>query len=65
MVRLRPTLRVSRRRFAMSIEKTSSGVPEIDPKRRTTKVNFGIIAGIVLFLVIAAGVMVWFSAHAP
>lgn len=45
----------------MSIEKESSGLPEIDLHRRTTKVNLGVIAGAVLFLIITTAVIVYLS----
>lgn len=34
----------------MSIEKESTGLPEVDATRRTTKVNLGVIIGAALFL---------------
>ena len=33
----------------MSIDKESNGLPQVDVKRRTTKVNFGIVIGVALF----------------
>jgi hypothetical protein len=47
----------------MSIDKESTGMPEIDLHRRTTKVNFAVGAGIVVFFIIAAAVIVWFVMH--
>jgi hypothetical protein len=47
----------------MSIDKESTGMPEIDLRRRTTKVNLAVGAGIVVFFIIAAGVIVWFAMH--
>ncbi len=47
----------------MSIDKTGSGLPEIDTKRRTTKVNLAMMGGIVAFLIIAAMAFVWFAAR--
>lgn len=35
----------------MSIEKESTGLPEVDLKRRTTKVNLGIVVGAAVFLI--------------
>ena len=43
----------------MSIEKDSSGLPEIDVRRRTTKVNFGLVGGVLLFFVVAAAITAW------
>jgi hypothetical protein len=45
--------------LAMSIEKESSGFPEVDVHKRTTKVNFSVIIGVVLFLAAMAGVVLW------
>ena len=45
----------------MSIDKHSSGMPEIDVHRRTTKVNFGTIAGVIVFLVLAVAAIIWFA----
>ena len=45
----------------MSIDKESSGVPEVNPHRSTTKVNFGIIFGVILFFVAMGGVVAWFA----
>jgi hypothetical protein len=43
----------------MSIEKESSGLPEINVRKRTTKVNLSIVAGVALFLVAMLGVVLW------
>lgn len=45
----------------MSIDKESTGVPEFNVHRRTTKVNVGIVVGVVLFLLVAAAVIAWFA----
>lgn len=45
----------------MAIDKESSGLPEVDLKRRTTKVNLWMIIGVALFFVIAAGLVMWFA----
>ena len=45
----------------VSIDKESTGVPEVNVHRRTTKVNLGIIAGVTLFFVAMAGVVYWLS----
>jgi hypothetical protein len=44
----------------MSIDKNSDGVPEVNLARRTTKVNLGVIVGVVIFFVAMGGVVVWF-----
>jgi hypothetical protein len=49
----------------MSIDKESSGMPEVDLGRRTTKVNFGTIIGVAVFLVVAAAVIIWYASHHP
>jgi len=36
------------------IDKEGNGVPEVDFSRRTTKVNLGLVIGIVVFFVMAA-----------
>ncbi|HVS53485.1 MAG TPA: hypothetical protein VHD62_14110 [Opitutaceae bacterium] len=46
----------------MAIEKESSGFPEIDPHRPTTKVNLAMIVAIGVFFVVVY-VIVWFMAH--
>ena len=38
----------------MSIDKESSGIPEVNVHRPTTKVNLWMIAGILMFLVMGA-----------
>ena len=38
-------------------------MPEIDVGRRTTKVNFGTIGGVVLFLIVAAAVIIWYASR--
>jgi hypothetical protein len=43
----------------MSIDKESTGMPEIDVHRRTTKVNLATILGIIVFFVIAAFAILW------
>lgn len=45
----------------MSIDKESDGVPEIDPRRRTTKVNLFIIVAVAAFLGVGALLMTWLS----
>lgn len=45
----------------MSIDKESSGVPEINVHRPATKVNLWMVVAIVLFLAAAAGAAFWRS----
>jgi len=45
----------------MSIEKESSGIPEVNVSKRTTKVNLGVIIAVVLFLGVMAGFVIWLS----
>ncbi len=45
----------------MSIDKHSSGMPEIDVHRRTTKVNIGTMVAVIVFFIIAAAVILWFA----
>lgn len=49
---------------AMSIQKESDGFPEINPRRRTTKVNFGVVLAVILFFAITIGVAVWVANRA-
>lgn len=43
----------------MSIDKTSSGLPEVDVQRRTTKVNLSVIIAVFLFLAAMGGFAFW------
>jgi hypothetical protein len=45
----------------MAIDKESSGLPEVDFARRTTKVNLWIIVAVAVFFAAMAGVMAWFG----
>ena len=45
----------------MSIDKESTGMPEVNVHRPGTKVNLGIIVGILLFLALGAVAAVWIS----
>lgn len=45
----------------MSIDKESSGFPEVNVNRPTTKVNLWMIAAILLFLAAAAAAAWWTS----
>jgi hypothetical protein len=44
---------------AMSIEKESNGLPEIEVKRRTTRVNLSMVVGILIFFAVAVAVAFW------
>lgn len=41
----------------------NSDLPILQPKKRTTKVNFGIVIGVLLFFLVAGSVLLWFSRH--
>jgi hypothetical protein len=43
----------------MSIEKESSGLPEVDVHKRTTKVNLSIVIGLLVFFAAMFGLVVW------
>jgi flagellar biosynthesis/type III secretory pathway M-ring protein FliF/YscJ len=45
----------------MAIDKESTGVPEVDFGRRTTKVNLGIVVGVIVFIIIMFATVVHFS----
>jgi hypothetical protein len=45
----------------MSIDRNSSGFPEVDTRRRTTKVNMGVVIGVLLFFAAMIGVAWWFA----
>lgn len=45
----------------MSIERESTGLPEVDTRRATTKVNLAIIAAVTLFLLGMTGLVLWLS----
>lgn len=47
----------------MSIDQESTGVPEIDPGRRTTKVNLWMIVMVGLFLLAGIIAIIAFSRH--
>jgi flagellar basal body-associated protein FliL len=44
----------------MGFDKDST-LPIIDPHKRTTKVNFSIVIGVIVFLIASAGVVIWYS----
>lgn len=39
--------------------------PLLQPQKKTTKVNFGVVGGVLLFLVIGFIVFYWFLHHHP
>jgi len=43
----------------MGFEPQTAGKPLVDVHKRTTKVNFGVAIGVVLFLLVGIGVVVW------
>lgn len=45
----------------MAIDKESSGRPEVDLGRRTTKVNLAIIVGALVFFIITFAVVIFFA----
>ena len=45
----------------MSIDKESSGFPEVNVYRATTRVNLWMIAAILLFFAVAATAVFWIS----
>jgi hypothetical protein len=47
----------------MAIDNEGSGLPEVHFHRRTTKVNLGVAAGVVLFLAAMGAVVTWFPLH--
>jgi hypothetical protein len=44
----------------MSIDKTSSGVPEVNVHKRTTKVNLSVIVAVLVFLIAMGAVAFWY-----
>jgi|GEM_PF-3562600 len=47
----------------MSIDKESNGVPEVDTRRRTTKVNLVIIIAVGLFYLAGVIALWWMRRH--
>lgn len=43
----------------MSIDQDSNGLPGLNPRRRTTKVNLGMAAALLVFIAVTAGVALW------
>ena len=48
----------------MGFEPQTAGQPLVNPRKRTTKVNFAIVASVVLFLIIGIFYAVWVSRQA-
>jgi hypothetical protein len=46
----------------MAIDKESSGFPEVDVHKRTTKVNLAVVIGVAIFLGAMFAVALWFWA---
>lgn len=43
----------------MSIEKDSTGLPEVNVRRRTTKVNLSLVLGVLIFFAVMAGLVAY------
>jgi len=43
----------------MSIDKESTGLPEVNVQRRTTKVNLSMVAAVLLFFAVAIAIGFW------
>ena len=43
----------------------NSNQPVVQVQKRTTKVNIGIIIGVILFFLIGAAAVMWFWLHPP
>lgn len=48
----------------MSIDKESNGLPTVNVHRRTTKVNLWMVAAILFFFAVMAGMAFWVSRDA-
>lgn len=48
----------------MAIDKESSGMPQVDVRKRTTKVNLSIILAVGVFFAAMAAVFVWMTGGA-
>jgi hypothetical protein len=55
-----PVLGLGVRRL-MPIDKNSTGLPEINVHKRTTKVNLWMVGSVLFFFAVMAGVAVWVS----
>ena len=60
-----PAARKRVHRENMSIEKESTGLPEVNVHKRTTKVNLSIVIGVMVFFAAMAGVVWWFWSNNP
>ena len=49
-----------RERFQIMSTPHEFGVPDINVHKRTTKVNFSVIAGVLLFFAVSVGLFAWF-----
>ena len=47
----------------MSIDKDSSGVPEVNFGKKTTQVNLWMVGGMLIFFLLMGGLLVYFSNH--
>jgi hypothetical protein len=47
----------------MAIDKESTGMPQVDFSRRTTKVNLWMIVAVGVFFILMAGLVVYFAHH--
>lgn len=46
----------------MAIDKESTGMPEMNVRKRTTKVNIAMVIGVVVFFAITFSILWWFWA---
>jgi hypothetical protein len=44
----------------MSIEKHSSGLPNVNVQKRTTKVNISIVVAVAIFFLVTSAIVWWF-----
>lgn len=49
----------------MSLEKNSTGMPEVNVHKRTTKVNLSIIVGVGIFFAGMAALVLWLAGSQP
>lgn len=49
----------------MSLDKESNGLPQVDMRRRTTKVNLTVVIGVVVFIAAMLGVAWWVATNRP
>jgi hypothetical protein len=62
---MRAPARVHGVNIQMSIDKDSSGFPEVNVHRRTTKVNLWMIVGILVFFIVGGAAAFWNSQKTP